>query len=64
MSDPQAKDTQRPLDIQPQTRQQERRTQVRKDGVLAQIEDATYAILRKHEDKRAYPFRLPNSRLP
>ena len=30
----------------------ERRTQTR-DGVLSRIEDATYAILRKHEKKSA-----------
>ena len=31
----------------------ERRSQLRKDGVLSKIEDATYEVLRKHEKKSA-----------
>jgi hypothetical protein len=31
----------------------DRRSQLRADTVLSQIEDATYAILRKHEKKSA-----------
>lgn len=53
MSDPQGKDTIRTLDIPPTTQEQERRSQPRAEGVLAKIEDATYAILRKHEKKPA-----------
>jgi hypothetical protein len=51
MPDPQGKDTKRPQEIPTTTNAQERRTQTRKEGVLGQIEDATYAILRKHENK-------------
>ena len=50
MPDPQAKDTQRPQEIPTTANAQERRTQARKEGVLRQIEDATYAILPKHEN--------------
>jgi hypothetical protein len=53
MQDPHAKDAQGQLDIQPQTKEQERRSQARSEGVLGQIEDATYAILRKHEKQSA-----------
>jgi hypothetical protein len=53
MPDPHVKDTQGPQEIPSPTSQQERRSQARKEGVLGQIEDATYAILRKHEDKSA-----------
>jgi hypothetical protein len=53
MPDPQVNDTQRPPEISSQTKQPERRAQARKEGVLGQIEDATYAILRKHENKSA-----------
>jgi hypothetical protein len=34
-------------------RQDDRRSPLRDDNVLSQIEDATYAILRKHEKKSA-----------
>ena len=51
MPDPHVKDTQGPQEIPTQTKQQERRTQTRREGVLGQIEDATYAILRKHESR-------------
>lgn len=50
MPDPHGKET---LRNQPSTQQQERRSQARTEGVLAKIEDATYAILRKHEKKPA-----------
>ena len=53
MLDPYAKETQRQLDIQPQTKEQERRSQARTESVLARIEDATYTVLRKHEKKPA-----------
>jgi hypothetical protein len=53
MPDPQVNDTQGPSEISSQTKQQERRAQARKESVLGQIEDATYAILRKHENKSA-----------
>jgi len=51
MPDAQVKDTQGPQEIPAQTKQPERRTQTRNEGVLGQIEDATYAILRKHESR-------------
>ena len=51
MPDQPVNDTQVPLATQSQTRNQDRRSQVRTDSVLAQIEDATYAVLRKHEKK-------------
>ena len=53
MSDPHAKEPQGQVDMQPTTKLQERRAQPRAETVLAQIEDATYAILRKHENKSA-----------
>jgi hypothetical protein len=53
MPDPHVKDNQAQLDIQPITEPQERRAQPRAETVLGQIEDATYAILRKHENKSA-----------
>jgi hypothetical protein len=53
MSDPQGQDTQGQLDSQPQAKKQERRSQPRGESVLERIEDATYAILRKHENKTA-----------
>lgn len=53
MPDPHVKDAQGPQDVQTQTKPQERRSQPRNDSVLAQIEDATYAILRKYENKTA-----------
>jgi hypothetical protein len=36
-----------------QIKHDDRRSQSRTDNVLAQIEEATYAILRKHEKKSA-----------
>jgi hypothetical protein len=53
MPDTRVKDTQGPQEISSSTQQPERRSQARKEGVLGQIEDATYAILRKHENKSA-----------
>jgi hypothetical protein len=53
MPDPNGKETLRTFDNQPFTQEQERRSQARAEGVLAKIEDATYAILRKHEKKPA-----------
>jgi hypothetical protein len=53
MSDPHGKSSLRTVDIQPSRQEQERRSQTRAEGVLAKIEDATYAILRKHEKKPA-----------
>ena len=49
MPDQPVNDAQAPLTSTAQTRNQERRSQSRSDSVLAQIEDATYAVLRKHE---------------
>jgi hypothetical protein len=53
MSDPHGKATPRTVAIQPSQTEPERRSQARAQGVLAKIEDATYAILRKHEKKPA-----------
>ena len=53
MPDPHLKEPQTQADIQPIPTKQERRAQPRPESVLGQIEDATYAILRKHEDKSA-----------
>ena len=53
MPDPHVKDTKGPQEISSSPQKQERRTQPRREGVLSQIEDATYAILRKHENKPA-----------
>jgi hypothetical protein len=50
MPDPHVKDTKGPQEISSSPQKQERRTQPRREGVLSQIEDATYAILRKHEN--------------
>jgi hypothetical protein len=53
MPDPQTKDTYRQLDTQTRNQGEERRTHARSETVLNRIEDATYAILRKHEKKSA-----------
>lgn len=53
MTDQHGKETLRTVDIQPSPQEQERRSQARAGGVLAKIEDATYAILREHEKKPA-----------
>jgi hypothetical protein len=53
MPDQHEKGPQQPLSIEPETLGSERSTQARRETVLAQIEDATYAVLRKHEQKSA-----------
>ena len=53
MSDSQGVDSSRKFEPQSQSIQRERRTMVRSETVLSRIEDATYAILRKHEKKPA-----------
>jgi hypothetical protein len=53
MSDPHVKDVHQSLDNQPDPKQPERRTQARSESVLSQIEDATYAALRKHDKQSA-----------
>ncbi len=49
MPDQHAKDVRQSLNIEPETKQKDHRTQTRHETALSQIEDATYAILRKHE---------------
>jgi hypothetical protein len=39
-------------DPQPETSQDDRRAQSRTETILSEIEDATYKVLRKHEDKK------------
>ena len=51
MPDPHVKDIQGPQEIPSTNQKQERRAQARREGVLGKIEDATYSILRKHENK-------------
>jgi hypothetical protein len=53
MPDPHGKKMLRTFDIQPSMQEQERRSQTQPEGALAEIGDATYAILRKHEKKPA-----------
>ena len=53
MSDSQVVDSSRKFEPQSQRIQRERRTMVRSETVLSRIEDATYAILRKHEKEPA-----------
>jgi len=53
MPEQQGKETQQSLDIQPETKKQGYGTQARSQGRLSQIEDATCAILRKHEKQTA-----------
>ena len=36
----------------PDTSQDDRRAQSRTETILSEIEDATYKVLRKHEDKK------------
>ena len=52
MPDPQKKDTYRQDDTQQQEQDQgsDRRTHLRTGTVISRIEDATYAILRKHDN--------------
>ncbi len=53
MPEPQAPDTSRKFEPQSQANDQDRRSSARTGTVLSRIEDATYAILRKHEQQRA-----------
>jgi hypothetical protein len=53
MPDLRATDPTRKLGSQSYDPERDRRTMVRSDTVLSRIEDATYAILRKHEKKPA-----------
>lgn len=53
MPDPQTNDTYSQVDTQTRKQEEERRTHIRNETVLNRIEDATYAILRKHENKSA-----------
>ncbi len=43
----------KPDAAQPDAAQDDRRSQSRTETVLSEIEDATYKVLRKHEDKKA-----------
>jgi len=52
MTDMSARDLRLPFDVEP-AKPEERRTQPRSETVFSRIEDATYAILREHEKKRA-----------
>jgi hypothetical protein len=53
MPDPQTNDTYSQVDTQTRNQEEERRAHTRNETVLNRIEDATYAILRKHEKKSA-----------
>ena len=53
MSDPQSKDPQSPVEIPFQNQELDRRTQPRSETTLSRIEDATYAVLRRHEKQSA-----------
>lgn len=53
MPDTRAKDNQGWFDFPAQSSERERRSEERNEGVLDRIEDATYAVLRKHEKKPA-----------
>lgn len=39
-------------EAKPDTSPDDRRTQSRTETILSEIEDATYKVLRKHEDKK------------
>jgi hypothetical protein len=41
-----------PPDTKPETDLDDRRSQSRTETILSEIEDVTYKILRKHEDKK------------
>lgn len=41
-----------PPEDKPDTSPDDRRAQLRTETILSEIEDATYKILRKHEDKK------------
>ena len=53
MQDPQSKDPDAPFQTPFQNPERDRRTQPRSETTLSRIEDATYAVLRKHEKKPA-----------
>jgi hypothetical protein len=53
MPDSPTKVTYSQFDTQTRNQEEERRTHIRSETVLNRIEDATYAILRKHEKKSA-----------
>lgn len=53
MPDPKAKDPQTPLYTPFQNQTPDRRAQPRGETTLTRIEDATYAVLRRHEKKPA-----------
>jgi hypothetical protein len=53
MSDSHAPNAHPSLPVPPSKIEPDRRAQARYEGVLSRIEDATYAILRKHEKKSA-----------
>jgi hypothetical protein len=53
MPDPQSKDPQSPFETPFQNQERDRRTQPRSETTLNRIEDATYAVLRRHEKQPA-----------
>lgn len=53
MTDIYASNLRLPCEIELPKKPEERRAQPRSETVLNRIEDATYAILREHEKKRA-----------
>jgi hypothetical protein len=53
MPEQHGEDTQQSLKAQSETKRQEMSQQARRQGVFSQIEDTTYAILRKHEKQTA-----------
>ena len=46
-------DASQPEAPQPEASQDDRRAQSRTETILSEIEDATYKVLRKHQDKKA-----------
>ena len=53
MPDPQSKDPNNPFETPFQKPELDRRTQPRSETTLNRIEDATYAVLRRHEKQPA-----------
>ena len=53
MPDPKSENPQAPLCTPFQNQEHDRRTQPRSETTLSRIEDATYAVLRRHEKKPA-----------
>jgi hypothetical protein len=53
MPEPPKKDVARQPDFRPANRPHERRAQPRSQTILNRIEDAAYAVLRRHERKSA-----------